>query len=129
MCLLCSEFATRVHWSEQAPAPGGADPTRVEAGHEGVGIRLRQRYRRLDIVNQLLRSLGLKVYDWNGAKYVVDDHKGNVTLVDDLGGIWGVVETRLGRRLDPLDPEWLEVLSRRPERDRSRGQVVGDRPR
>ena len=114
MCLLCSEFATRVHWSEHVPAPAGADTSRVEPGHEGVGLRLRQRYRRLDIVNRLLRPLGLVVYDWNGTKYVVDDRKGNVALVDDLGGIWGVVETRLGRRLDPLDPDWLEWLAMRP---------------
>lgn len=120
MCLLCSEFATRVHWSEQVPAREGADPTRVEPGHEGVGVRLRQRYRRLDIVNQLLRPLGLVVYDWNGVKYLVDDRKGNVTLVDDLGGIWGVVQTRLGRPLDPVDPKWLESLSRWPDRE---GQV------
>ncbi|QBS36606.1 hypothetical protein E1B22_00460 [Thermaerobacter sp. FW80] len=72
---------------------------------------MRQRYRRLDIVNELLCPLGLAVYDWNGTKYVVDDRKGNVALVDDLGGIWGVVETRLGWRLDPLDPKWLEMLS------------------
>ena len=111
MCLLCSEFATRVHWSEHAPVSMGPETVRVEPGHEGVGMRLRQRYRRLDIVNELLCPLGLAVYDWNGTKYVVDDRKGNVALVDDLGGIWGVVETRLGWRLDPLDPKWLEMLS------------------
>lgn len=113
MCILCGEFVSQPYWAER----------RVEDEARSKGIeesdyhrsRRRDRTRRVSIVNRVLSFYGLKVEDWNGAKYVLRDRKGRSELVQDLGSLWPAAAKLAGRPLDPLDPVLCEAMSGEPE--------------
>ncbi|SEC16730.1 hypothetical protein [Paenibacillus sp. GP183] len=100
MCVLCGESILQTHWTDQKSA---ANPSRS---------RQKERQYRIRLLNQVLAYYGLKVDDWNGAKFVVRDKKGRSEIVHDLGGLWAKAEKLIGRPLNPLDSGLMDFLKR-----------------
>ena len=108
MCVLCGEFVSQPHWTDRH-VEDAARSRNVETG-EYQRDRRRDRIYRASLVNEVLRTYGLKVSDWNGSKYLLRDQKGRSELVQDLGSLWSVAARLCGRTPDPLDPALQDVL-------------------
>jgi hypothetical protein len=69
---------------------------------------MRDRLRRVELLNRLLRPLTLSVDEWEGTAYVLRTRTGESVLCADLAALF-LEAGRLARRpLDPLDPGLLE---------------------
>jgi hypothetical protein len=110
MCIHCSEFVTRIHWTEKHAEDKARASIDAEAKDENRRNRRRERVRRAAVTNEVLRYYGLKVSDWSGTRYVLRDGKGRSELVQDLGSLWPVAQKLAGRTLDPLDPALQAAL-------------------
>lgn len=113
MCVLCGELVMHVHWTDQ-PTHDNEYKSTVVAG-ESQRERMRARLRRVKIAGKILDCYGLKIRDWNGSRYVLSDKKGGRQVVYDLGDMWVKAEGMAGRKLDPLDPDFLERLKQTSE--------------
>jgi len=98
MCSLCGTLYSTRHWAE-APGAGGA----VDARRAW----LRDRLRRVELLNRVLRPLALSVDEWEGAAYVLRTRTGESVLCADLATLFAEAERLTHRRIDPLDPELL----------------------
>lgn len=104
MCSLCGTLYSTRHWAE---APGAG---------EAVDARrawLRDRLRRVELLNRVLRPLALSVDEWEGTAYVLRTRTGESVLCADLATIFAEAERLANRRIDPLDPELLARWSAR----------------
>ena len=109
MCVLCWQFLSEGHWTEQVfEAEDNATTGTVGSARERA--RRRDRYQRTRILNQILRHYGLRLDDWHSRSYVLSDRKGSTVLVRDLGEIWPAAQQLARRRLDPLEPQFLAAL-------------------
>jgi hypothetical protein len=89
MCSACGYPAAPGHWTEA----GAATP------HD----RLRDRFRRVQVVQKALSGSGIKVHDGGiipGIQVILAG--GAQTIVPDLEALWGEIEKRSGRVFDPL---------------------------
>ncbi len=103
MCGMCGLWGGTDHWSNPARLPGaerGVNTTRARALQAGV-------------VSSFTRAGGVTVRDWGQASWVVENFSGGTEIVDSLGSVWPAVEKLTGRRLDPLSPEFLQLLEAR----------------
>lgn len=107
--MLCGEFVAQAHWTDRH-IEDAARTLGAESG-DYQRDRRRDRIRRVELSNEVLRHYGLRVSDWNGSKYVLRDLKGRQELVQDLGSLWPAAARLAGRPPDPLDPALLGVLS------------------
>jgi hypothetical protein len=90
MCASCGFPAAPGHWTEA----GAATP------HD----RLRERFRRVQVLNKVLQGTGVTAHDGGVVPGIqVMSLSGAQTIVPDLEALWGVVEKLRGRALDPLD--------------------------
>lgn len=109
MCVLCWQFLSEGHWTEQqfddqdAAAAGTAGNARERS-------RRRERYHRTRVLNQILGYYGLRLDDWQSRSYVLSDKKGSTVIVQHLGEIWPAAQQLARRQLDPLDPQLLAAL-------------------
>ena len=108
MCALCGILGGAEHWADAHPRPGAF--TR----NIGPLERRRERTRRVDQANRLLRPLGLVLSDWQGSAFLLATRTGKTAIVADLAHLWTSAEELLGRVIDPLDPALLERLEARP---------------
>jgi hypothetical protein len=108
MCVLCWQFLTDNHWTEQQFVDG--DPTMATAGGDRERNRRRARQHRTQVLNQILSHYGLRLDDWHSRSYVLSDRKGKTVIVQDLGALWPAAQQLAGRPLDPLDPALLAAL-------------------
>ena len=93
MCVLCHSLAGEEHWSDRAP--GSESPAAMRA-------------RRRRLLALVLGAHGLDYADdTSGLTALVSDRKGDTRVVRGLGELWPAAELLCGRRLDPLDPEFL----------------------
>jgi hypothetical protein len=90
MCVLCGVLLNE-HWAEQ------------EGGRRGRVFRVR-------LLNQVLAFYGLRLDDWGGRIWVLNDGKGRSAVVADLGSLWAKAAELAGRKLDPLDPDLVASL-------------------
>jgi len=111
MCVLCWQFLSEGHWTEQQFDAQDAAAT-VTAGNAHERSRRRDRYHRTRVLNQILSHYGLRLDDWQSRSYVLSDRKGSTVMVRDLGELWPAAQQLARRQLDPLDPQLLETLSR-----------------
>ena len=109
MCVLCWQFLSEGHWTEQV-FEAEDDTMTGTAGSAREHARRRDRYQRTRILNQILRHYGLRLDDWHSRSYVLSDRKGSTVLVRDLGEIWPAAQQLARRRLDPLEPQFLAAL-------------------
>ena len=102
VCSLCGTLYSTRHWAE-APGAGAA----VDARRAW----LRDRLRRVELLNRVLRPLALSVDEWEGTAYVLRTRTGESVLCADLATLFVEAERLARRPLDPLDPELLERWS------------------
>jgi hypothetical protein len=97
MCALCGVLSGDDHWSDRpVPLFSGEPPTRRA-----------RRLARVSAANLVLAQLGLKLADWEGAKYQLSSSTGRTEIVDNLAQLWQAAERILGRACDPLDPSLI----------------------
>ena len=90
MCNACGFPAAPGHWTEA----GAATP------HD----RLRERFRRVDVLKKALHGTGITAHDGGIIPGIqIISISGSQTIVPDLEAFWGEVETRLGKPFDPLE--------------------------
>lgn len=118
MCVLCWQFLTASHWTDQ-PFDDG-DPLTATAGSDRERERRRARQHRTQVLKQILSHYGLRLDDWHSRSYVLSDRKGKTVLVQDLGALWPAAQQLAGRPLDPLDPWLLDALGPVPASETAR---------
>jgi hypothetical protein len=100
VCSLCAVLGRSDHWTDAAGRP--------EFERLGRKVTRRaERERRVDLLNVILASQGLRVLDWGGNSFVIEDRAGKSENAYSLNAIWSAAD-RLGHRpIDPLDEEIL----------------------
>ncbi|WQS73471.1 hypothetical protein KVD59_01655 [Helicobacter pylori] len=118
MCVLCGELISSFHWSDEnygsdsyEIGEGLKEPNVLISANENARERKRARLKRVGLLNQILAFYGLKINDWQGAKFVLCDKKGQSVIVNDLGDLWGKVQKLAKKEMDALDSHLLAFLN------------------
>ncbi len=123
MCVLCGELISSFHWSDENYGIDGSDSYENEnlkgqnaliSANENARERKRARLKRVRLLNQILAFYGLKINDWQGAKFVLCDKKGQSVIVNDLGDLWGKAQKLAKKEMDALDSNLLAFLNQNP---------------
>ncbi|EMG87046.1 hypothetical protein ACR9ME_00435 [Helicobacter pylori] len=123
MCVLCGELISSFHWTDENYGTDGTDenlrePNAVISANENARERKRARLKRVGLLNQILAFYGLKIDDWQGAKFVLHDKKGQSVIVNDLGDLWGKAQNLAKKEMDALDSNLLAFLNQNPHATR-----------
>ncbi|WRE26535.1 hypothetical protein KVD69_01540 [Helicobacter pylori] len=118
MCVLCGELISSFHWTDRTY---GSDSYGIDDNLKGQNVlisanenareRKRARLKRVRLLNQILAFYGLKINDWQGAKFVLCDKKGQSVMVNDLGDLWDKAQNLAKKEMDALDSHLLAFLN------------------
>ncbi|MGT0105785.1 hypothetical protein [Helicobacter pylori] len=118
MCVLCGELISSFHWTDRTY---GSDSYGIDenlkgqnaliSANENARERKRVRLKRVGLLNQILAFYGLKMDDWQGAKFVLCDKKGQSVMVNDLGDLWDRAQNLAKKEMDALDSHLLAFLN------------------
>ncbi|MGN8504295.1 hypothetical protein ACR9MW_01460 [Helicobacter pylori] len=116
MCVLCGELISSFHWTDGSDENYGSDenlkePNALISANENARERKRARLKRVGLLNQILAFYGLKIGDWQGAKFVLCDKKGQSVIVNDLGDLWDKAQNLAKKEMDALDSNLLAFLN------------------
>ncbi|MGN8479577.1 hypothetical protein ACR9MF_02455 [Helicobacter pylori] len=117
MCVLCGELISSFHWTDRTYGSGSyenenlKEPNTLISTNENARERKRARLKRVGLLNQILAFYGLKIDDWQGAKFVLHDKKGQSVIVNDLGDLWGKAQNLAKKEMDALDSNLLAFLN------------------
>ncbi|MCQ2623514.1 hypothetical protein JT088_00425 [Helicobacter pylori] len=116
MCVLCGELISSFHWTDGSDENYGSDenlrePNVLISANENARERKRARLKRVGLLNQILAFYGLKINDWQGAKFVLCDKKGQSVIVNDLGDLWDKAQKLAKKEMDALDSNLLAFLN------------------
>ncbi|OOC24081.1 hypothetical protein BZK27_02460 [Helicobacter pylori] len=118
MCVLCGELISSFHWSDENYGSDSyeidenlKEPNTLISANENARERKRARLKRVGLLNQILAFYGLKINDWQGAKFVLCDKKGQSVIVNDLGDLWGKAQKLAKKEMDVLDSNLLAFLN------------------
>ncbi|WP_120805274.1 hypothetical protein [Helicobacter pylori] len=118
MCVLCGELISSFHWTDRTYGSDsyGSDenlkePNALISASENARERKRARLKRVGLLNQILAFYGLKINDWQGAKFVLCDKKGQSVMVNDLGDLWDKAQNLAKKEMDALDSNLLAFLN------------------
>ncbi|AHZ26467.1 hypothetical protein [Helicobacter pylori] len=118
MCVLCGELISSFHWSDENYGSdsyeideGLKEPNALISTNENARERKRARLKRVRLLNQILAFYGLKINDWQGAKFVLCDKKGQSVMVNDLGDLWDKAQNLAKKEMDALDSNLLAFLN------------------
>ncbi len=118
MCVLCGELISSFHWTDENYGSdsyeideGLKEPNALISANENSRERKRARLKRVGLLNQILAFYGLKINDWQGAKFVLCDKKGQSVIVNDLGDLWDKVQNLAKKEMDALDSHLLAFLN------------------
>ncbi|MCQ2830349.1 hypothetical protein JT119_07105 [Helicobacter pylori] len=121
MCVLCGELISSFHWSDENYGSDSyeidenlKEPNALISTNENARERKRARLKRVRLLNQILAFYGLKINDWQGAKFVLCDKKGQSVIVNDLGDLWGKAQNLSKKEMDALDSNLLAFLNQNP---------------
>lgn len=94
MCSACGFPAAPGHWTE--------------AGAQTAHDRLRGRFRRAQVLQNVLPAFGLKAYDGGEIPGIqIATLSGSETIVRNLDEVWALAEKLSGGPVDPLDPRFI----------------------
>ncbi len=118
MCVLCGELISSFHWTDENYGSDSyeidenlREPNALISTNENARERKRARLKRVRLLNQILAFYGLKINDWQGAKFVLCDKKGQSVIVNDLGDLWGKAQKLVKKKMDVLDSHLLAFLN------------------
>ncbi|WQZ18617.1 hypothetical protein KVM86_01510 [Helicobacter pylori] len=118
MCVLCGELISSFHWSDGTDRSDSCEidenlrePNALISANEDARERKRVRLKRVRLLNQILAFYGLKIDDWQGAKFVLCDQKGQSVIVNDLGDLWDKAQKLAKKEMDALDSHLLAFLN------------------
>ncbi len=121
MCVLCGELISSFHWTDENYGTNGSDSYEIDenlrepnvliSANENARERKRARLKRVGLLNQILAFYGLKIGDWQGAKFVLCDKKGQSVIVNDLGDLWDKARNLAKKKMDALDSNLLAFLN------------------
>ncbi|NHB39705.1 hypothetical protein [Helicobacter pylori] len=118
MCVLCGELISSFHWSDENYGSDSyeidenlREPNALISTNENARERKRARLKRVRLLNQILAFYGLKINDWQGAKFVLCDKKGQSVIVNDLGDLWDKAQKLAKKEMDALDSHLLAFLN------------------
>ncbi|NHB16550.1 hypothetical protein EWZ74_04450 [Helicobacter pylori] len=117
MCVLCGELVSSFHWTDRTYGSGSyenenlKEPNALISTNENARERKRARLKRVGLLNQILAFYGLKINDWQGAKFVLCDKKGQSVIVNDLGDLWDKAQKLAKKEMDALDSNLLAFLN------------------
>ncbi|GAA7557689.1 hypothetical protein HpBHB38_00070 [Helicobacter pylori] len=117
MCVLCGELISSFHWTDGTYGSDSyenenlREPNALISANENARERKRARFKRVRLLNQILAFYGLKINDWQGAKFVLCDKKGQSVIVNDLGDLWDKVQKLAKKEMDALDSNLLAFLN------------------
>ncbi|WQT19460.1 hypothetical protein FNE53_01740 [Helicobacter pylori] len=113
MCVLCGELISSFHWSDEnyGSDENLREPNVLISANENARERKRARLKRVGLLNQILAFYGLKINDWQGAKFVLCDQKGQSVIVNDLGDLWDKAQKLAKKEMDALDSHLLAFLN------------------
>ncbi|MFP6044786.1 hypothetical protein ACLF81_00895 [Helicobacter pylori] len=118
MCILCGELISSFHWTDRIDGSDSyeidenlREPNALISTNENARERKRVRLKRVGLLNQILAFYGLKINDWQGAKFVLCDKKGQSVIVNDLGDLWDKAQNLAKKEMDALDSHLLAFLN------------------
>ncbi|MFP6079167.1 hypothetical protein ACLF9R_05830 [Helicobacter pylori] len=117
MCVLCGELVSSFHWTDGTDGSGSYENENLKgqnvliSANENARERKRARLKRVRLLNQILAFYGLKMDDWQGAKFVLCDKKGQSVIVNDLGDLWDKAQKLAKKEMDALDSHLLAFLN------------------
>ncbi|GAA7820233.1 hypothetical protein HpMS150_04050 [Helicobacter pylori] len=117
MCVLCGELISSFHWTDGSDGSGSYENENLKgqnaliSTNENARERKRARLKRVRLLNQILAFYGLKIGDWQGAKFVLCDKKGQSVIVNDLGDLWDKAQNLAKKKMDALDSHLLAFLN------------------
>ncbi len=117
MCVLCGELISSFHWTDETDGSGSYENENLKgqnaliSANENARERKRARLKRVRLLNQILAFYGLKINDWQGAKFVLCDKKGQSVIVNDLGDLWDKAQNLAKKEMDALDSHLLAFLN------------------
>ncbi|MDU9727878.1 hypothetical protein RGC45_02060 [Helicobacter pylori] len=118
MCVLCGELISSFHWTDGTYGSDSCEidenlrePNALISTNENARERKRARLKRVGLLNQILAFYGLKINDWQGAKFVLCDKKGQSVIVNDLGDLWDKAQKLAKKEMDALDSNLLAFLN------------------
>ncbi|PDW16575.1 hypothetical protein BB430_00905 [Helicobacter pylori] len=125
MCVLCGELISSFHWTDGtygSDSYGSDENLRgsnaLISTNENARERKRVRLKRVGLLNQILAFYGLKIGDWQGAKFVLCDKKGQSVIVNDLGDLWDKAQNLAKKKMDALDSNLLAFLNQHTQATR-----------
>jgi hypothetical protein len=104
MCALCGVLGGSDHWTDPVARPG------VFSRNSDAAERRRERMRRVQSANRVLKLFGLRLKDWQGSAFLLSTATGKTEIVDHLAHLWIKAERLTGRHCDPLDPALIASL-------------------
>ncbi|GAA8902728.1 hypothetical protein HpEKA32_03110 [Helicobacter pylori] len=117
MCVLCGELIRSFHWTDGTDGSDSYENENLKgqnaliSANENARERKRARLKRVRLLNQILAFYGLKMDDWQGAKFVLHDKKGQSVIVNDLGDLWDKAQKLAKKEIDALDSHLLAFLN------------------
>ncbi|MGL2363037.1 hypothetical protein ACOWLC_00430 [Helicobacter pylori] len=115
MCVLCGELISSFHWTDESDSYEIDENLKGQnaliSANENARERKRARLKRVRLLNQILAFYGLKINDWQGAKFVLCDKKGQSVMVNDLGDLWDKAQNLAKKEMDALDSHLLAFLN------------------
>ncbi|GHP57885.1 hypothetical protein VN1193_02200 [Helicobacter pylori] len=117
MCVLCGELISSFHWTDRTYGSDSYENENLKgqnaliSANENARERKRARLKRVGLLNRILVFYGLKIDDWQGAKFVLHDKKGQSVIVNDLGDLWDKAQKLAKKEMDALDSHLLAFLN------------------